>query len=133
MTMSIDETLTDLDFFVTGDPHPVWAELRATDPVHWTERKGKSGFWSVTKYEDVLTVYRDPMQFSSEGGITLGTDEPPDPNEPRRDFGFRQMMILTDPPRHTRMRQLVNRRFTPRGLKPHGLLIRTVAAQITHP
>jgi hypothetical protein len=43
-----DLSLTDLDFFVTGDPHPIWAELRATDPVHWTERSGKSGFWSVT-------------------------------------------------------------------------------------
>jgi cholest-4-en-3-one 26-monooxygenase len=130
MSMASDYSLTDLDFFVSGDPHPIWAELRATDPVHWTERKGKSGFWSVTKYEDVLTVYRDPMQFSSEGGITLGTDEPPDPNEPRRDFGFRQMMILTDPPRHTRMRQLVNRRFTPRALAPHEPHIRAITTEI---
>ncbi|MDO8434015.1 MAG: cytochrome P450 [Candidatus Binatus sp.] len=130
MSMSSDLSLTDLDFFVTGDPHPIWAELRAADPVHWTERRGKSGFWSVTKYEDVMTVYRDPMQFSSEGGITLGINEPPDPNEPRRDFGFRQMMILTDPPRHTRMRQLVNRRFTPRALAPHEPHIRAIATEI---
>ncbi len=130
MPKASDQSLTDLDFFVTGDPHPIWAELRATDPVHWTERKGKSGFWSVTKYEDVLNVYRDPMKFSSEGGITLGIDEAPDPSAPPRNYGTRQMMILTDPPRHARMRQLINRRFTPRALAPHEPHIRAICTEI---
>ena len=125
-----DLSLTDLDFFVTGDPHPIWAELRATDPIHWTERQGKSGFWSVTKYEDVLAVYRDPATFSSMGGITLGPSERRDPDAPQRQFGFGQMMILTDPPRHTKMRQLINRRFTPRALAPHEPHVRAITTEI---
>jgi cytochrome P450 len=128
--MTRDFDLTDLDFFVNGDPHASWKELRASDPVHWTERKDKAGFWSVTKYEDALRVYRDPLTFSSEGGISLGFTDPQDPNQPRRDFGFRQMMIMTDPPRHTRMRQMMNRRFTPRALAPLEPHVRAIATEI---
>ena len=59
--MSRDHSLTDLDFFVNGNPDEIWRDLRANDPVHWTERNGRAGFWSITKYEDALAVYRDPM------------------------------------------------------------------------
>lgn len=128
--MSRDYRFTDLDFFVSGDPDQIWRELRKTDPVHWTERIGKAGFWSVTKYEDALAVYRDPLTFSSEGGISLGFTDPQDPNQPRRDFGFQQMMIMTDPPRHTRMRQMINRRFTPRALAPLEPHVRAIATGI---
>ena len=38
-----DFDLTNPDFFVSGDPHSLWKELRATDPVHWTERRDRSG------------------------------------------------------------------------------------------
>jgi cytochrome P450 len=67
-----DSVFTDLDFFVAGDPHPVWRELRNSDPVHWTERRNGRGFWSITKYNDAQRVYRDPGSFSSQAGIALG-------------------------------------------------------------
>src|SRR5579863_2220838 len=128
--MSQDHCLTDLDFFVSGDPDRIWRGLRATDPIHWTERDGGTGFWSVTRYEDALSVYRDPLTFSSEGGISIGFTDPQDPNQPRRDFGFQRMMIMTDPPRHTRMRQMVNRRFTPRALAPLEPHVRAITTDI---
>jgi len=125
-----DFDLTNLDFFVSGDPHAVWKELRATDPVHWTERENKKGFWSITKYGDAQRVYRDPTTFSSQGGIALGFADAPDPNQPRMQFGFGQMMITTDPPRHGRMRQMMNRRFTPRALAPHEPHVRAITREI---
>src|SRR5713226_2188988 len=103
--MSQDHSLTDLDFFVSGNPDQIWRELRANDPIHWTERNGKTGFWSITKHEDALSVYRDPLTFSSERGISIGFTDPQDPNLPAMQFGFGKMMIMTDPPRHGRMRQ----------------------------
>ncbi len=125
-----DFDLTNLDFFVSGDPHSVWKELRATDPVHWTERQNKKGFWSITKYEDAKRVYRDPATFSSHDGVALGFADAPDPNQPRMQFGFGQMMITTDPPRHGRIRQMLNRRFTPRALAPHEPHIRAITNDI---
>ncbi len=66
----IDHQLTDPGFFATGDPHTVLRRLRAEDPVHWTE--GALGFWSVTKYADVLAVAIDRRTFSAErSGIAL--------------------------------------------------------------
>lgn len=125
-----DLDLTNLDFFVSGDPHQVWKELRATDPVHWTERDNKTGFWSITKYDDAQRVYREPLNFSSQGGIALGFADAPDPNLPRMEFGFGQMMITTDPPRHGRMRQMLNRRFTPRALAPLEPHVRAITTEI---
>jgi cholest-4-en-3-one 26-monooxygenase len=125
-----DFDLTNLDFFVSGDPHQVWKELRATDPVHWTERQSKRGFWSITKHGDAQRVYRDPATFSSQGGIALGFADAPDPNQPRMQFGFGQMMITTDPPRHGRMRQMLNRRFTPRALAPLEPHVRAITGEI---
>ncbi len=125
-----DFDLTDLDFFVSGDPHSVWKELRASDPVHWTERQNKRGFWSITKHGDAQRVYRDPGTFSSQGGIALGFADAPDPNQPQMQFGFGQMMITTDPPRHSRIRQMLNRRFTPRALAPQEPHVRAITTEI---
>src|SRR5881398_354132 len=35
--MNIDNALTDPAFFVDGDPHPIWRQLRREDPIHWTQ------------------------------------------------------------------------------------------------
>src|SRR5271166_4138446 len=58
--------LTDPECFATQDPHPVFKRLRAEDPIHWTTGRISRGFWSITRYEDVLTVYRDADKFSSQ-------------------------------------------------------------------
>src|SRR6516225_4769422 len=102
-----DLDLTNPDFFVSGDPHSLWRELRAVDRVHWTERQNKRGFWSITNFDDA-----------------------PDPNQPRMLYGFGQMMITTDPPRHGRIRQMLNRRFTPRALAPHEPHVRAITREI---
>ena len=59
-----DTDLTDPEFFARHDPHPVFKQLRAEDPVHWTMGKLSRGFWSLTKYEDLLRTYRDARTYS---------------------------------------------------------------------
>ena len=123
-----DIDLNDLDLFVHGDPHAAWKTMRAQAPLHWSP-KDESGFWSITRYEDALRAYRDPYTFSSERGIALNyglTDE----DRMAQEAGFGQMLIVTDPPRHTRMRQIVNKRFTRRALAPLESHVRAIAAEI---
>jgi cytochrome P450 len=123
-----DIDLNDLDLFVHGDPHAAWKTMRAQAPLHWSP-KDESGFWSITRYEDALRAYRDPYTFSSERGIALNyglTDE----DRMAQEAGFGQMLIVTDPPRHTRMRQIVNKRFTRRALAPLEPHVRAIAAEI---
>jgi hypothetical protein len=44
----------------------VFDKLRAEAPIHWdVEEKPNSGFWSVTRYQDIVKVLRDPDTFTS--------------------------------------------------------------------
>ena len=40
-----------------ADPYPLYAQLRADDPVHWSETQG---YWLVSRYADVHATARDP-------------------------------------------------------------------------
>jgi len=117
--------LTDLDFFMNGDVLGAFRLLRAEDPVHWQEKRPGRGFWSLTKYEDLLAVYRDAQGFISGKGVTLhfGPDE-------SDSSGLGPSMIMADPPRHAKMRQVVSRRFTPRAVAPFAGRIRAIASAI---
>jgi cytochrome P450 len=117
--------LTDLDFLVEADMYEAFDLLRAQAPVHWQERQPGRGFWSLTKYDDVLAGYRDPQTFSSAGGVTLHF------GEPGRDRGVMGAMLITsDPPRHAKIRQVLSRRFTPRAVAPYESRIRAIASTI---
>lgn len=101
--------VTDADLYADGDPLPVWRDLRASAPVHWngTSIPGE-GFWAVMTYEPAVRVYKDSAAFTSEQGMRLGS------GRHGVDAAAGKMMIVTDPPRHTRLRQLMNSAFSPR-------------------
>jgi len=124
-----DIDLNNIDLFVNGDPHTAWKILREQAPVHWNH-KDNTGYWSITRHQDALYVYRNPLTFSSErGGVALNyglTDE----EAMAQQAGFGQMLIVTDPPRHTRMRQIINKRFTKAAMAPQDPHIRAIATEI---
>ncbi len=94
--------------FAHGQPHDQFSWLRRNDPVYWHPEPGGRGFWAVTSYDDVRSVGRDPKTFSSYlGGIMIA-----DAGESLA--ASRNMMLVMDPPQHTRYRQLVSQQFTPR-------------------
>src|SRR4029453_17737967 len=81
------------------------------------------GFWVITKHADVIACNRDAGTFSSEqsrGGVVGLEEGLLGPTEAEQAGG--RMMLMMDPPDHTRYRKLVNRGFTPRmigQLEPH--------------
>jgi cytochrome P450 len=114
-----DIDLCDLDRFSAGFPHDVFARLRREAPV-WLHpatpsAPGAEPFWVVSRHRDVLAVLKDWSRFSSEtggareGGGTTLVDLP-------RGLGPGAMLNMTDPPRHERIRGVVNRVFTPRNV-----------------
>ncbi len=106
-----DRLLKDPDVYRRMEHHELFARLRAEDPVHWTEEEDGPGFWSITKHADLKLVNRDAEGFSSEAkGVYLM-----EPDSFADGYDMRgRMMLLTDPPKHTRYRLLVNKGFTPR-------------------
>ena len=106
-----------------GYPHDVWTKLRAEAPVARLEPPGWEPFWAITKHADVQQVARDPVRFSSAGGITLRRAGAPLP--PPTDI-----LVLQDPPRHGPMRRITNPSFTPRAVRARRPDIEGVAAEI---
>ena len=136
-TRAADVDLTDVDMFLNGDPHAAWRVLRKEAPVHWNDRGWGNGFWNITKYEDVIQVSVDPTTFISEAGIILDNDGTRMKREQRlREAGGMimdprgHMMIMTDPPRHTLMRQLVNHGFTHKSVSRMEDQIRDIVTRI---
>ena len=110
--------LVDPDAYADGVPHETFARLRREAPVYRHEQPGASPFWAVTRYHDIVAVSRDWATYSSERrGALLG--EPPEEALATQ----RLMMLNMDPPRHSKLRALVNKGFTPRQI---GLLTEPV-------
>ena len=65
------------------------------------------GYWALTRFDDVMTVSRHPETFCSGKGTNI-------PDLPIEIAEFYGSMINMDAPRHTRLRMIVNRSFTPR-------------------
>ena len=130
MTLA-DRDLARPSLFREGRAHEAFRYLRAHEPVSWNDGAGEGvdrfpGFWSVVKYEDVLTVSRDTATFSSARGISMYTD----PENPSPSSGAGRMIIAMDPPRHVRLRRLVNRGFTPRMVAQLEPQIRAITSSI---
>jgi cholest-4-en-3-one 26-monooxygenase len=90
-------------------PHDQFAYLRRNAPVHWHEVPGDTGFWAVTKYQDVKAISRDPHTWSTQLGTAFIRTQTPE---------FIALASLTllnmDPPKQTRYRRLVSAGFTPK-------------------
>jgi cytochrome P450 len=101
------------DYAVHEDPYPTYARLRDEAPLYYND---DLDFFALSRHADVVAAFRDNQRFSSSYGVSL------DPEvwgpQAERTTSFLGM----DPPRHTRMRALVSRGFTPRRvseLEPH--------------
>ena len=101
--------LIDPDVFVEGVPYEQFAMLRREAPVFRHPEPGLPGFWAITRYADVVDVSRDSATYSSERMSALFRD----PDEEGLQT-MRLMMLNMDAPRHTKLRGLVNKGFTPR-------------------
>jgi cytochrome P450 len=101
--------LRRLDSAFLNDPYPVYAALRETAPVH----RLPDGSLFLTRYDDLVQVYRDTAAWSSDKKIDF-----------RPNFGDSLLyehhttsLVFNDPPVHTRVRKLLAPAFTPRALR----------------
>lgn len=120
MVMTTDLRLADPGTFVNGPPHELFKRLRTEAPVYWEPLPEGGGFWALTKYHDLIAASQDYSIFSSSYGTNIEDAQ----------GGVELMMINMDPPRHTKLRTLVSKGFTPkmvRAMEPH---VREIATSI---
>lgn len=117
-TAAAEEVVEELFFSEEGrrDPHPRYHRLRELAPVHRSERMRA---WLLTRYDDCRAVLRDPRferRFADTMDAVSGSWRTRSSTS-----SFSRMMLMADPPDHSRLRSRVSRSFTPRrvqGLRP---------------
>ncbi|MEP7296377.1 MAG: cytochrome P450 [Burkholderiales bacterium] len=112
--------LRALDDAFYDDPYPTLRALREHEPV----KRMPDGSVFLTRYADVLAVYKDPNTFSSdkheEFGPKYGTDSPLFEHHTTS-------LVFNDPPLHTRVRRLIAGALTPKHIGAmEGGLVRLV-------
>jgi len=108
-----------------ADPYPVYSRMRESDPVHWDDALGG---WFLMRYDDVAQGFRSPLLSAARTGAMYqmaGRKE----LEPFFTF-LSKRMLYNDPPRHTKLRSLVSKAFTPHAIEARGVHIQEVVDRL---
>jgi cytochrome P450 len=108
------------DFY--QNPFPWYHALRSLQPV----KRMKNGSYFLTRYDDVMAVYKNPKAFSSDKHAEFGPKYGDSPL-------FRHhttSLVFNDPPLHTRVRRLINGALTPRAIAGMEAGLETLVAQL---
>jgi cytochrome P450 len=106
---------------IDQDPYPVYRFLRDREPAYHNPRLD---FWALSRFDDCLAAFLDWESYSSARGTVLELMDTP--------LAF-PLMIFMDPPRQTRLRNLVSRVFTPRRIGALEPQVRAIAAGYLDP
>ena len=117
-------TYSPYAYGIHEDPYPVYARLRAEAPLY---RNDEFDFWALSRHADVLGAFRNVDGFSNAFGVSL------DPSAFGPDAHRFMSFLALDPPRHTRMRSLVGKGFTPTKVAQMEDRIRAIAVEHLEP
>ena len=118
--------LTASALYADGFPHEIFTALRRDEPVRWQPFPDgfpgahDSGFWVLSKHEDIQMVSRTPDLFSAFDGPQLS-------HQPMIEGA---MLVSMDGADHVRQRRLISAGFTPRVVKQLEQQIRVWAGSI---
>ena len=90
-------------------------------------RNDELDFWALSRHEDVLAAFRNLDGFSNACGVSL------EPSAFGPDAHKFMSFLALDPPRHTRMRSLVGKGFTPSKVAEMEADIRAIALEHLEP
>jgi cytochrome P450 len=121
MTTVTPLSYSPYDYAMHDDPYPTYVRLRSEAPVFHNE---ELDFFAFSRHADVLAAFRDVDRYSNANGVSL------DPAAYGPDAHKAMSFLAMDPPRHTRMRSIVGKSFTPRRVAEMEDRIRQLA--VTH-
>jgi cytochrome P450 len=125
------------DRFQADTIWPVFRRLRHEDPVHFTAGGDFGPYWSLTRWDDIMTVDTDHEGFSSAQGIGLINHKNMEAQEealraigqePRRRGGAG--FITMDEPEHSTHRKAVSPTVAPSNIHQMSPIVRERAGQI---
>lgn len=111
---------TDPDLLEQRVPVEEFAELRRTAPVWWNAQPHNvagfqdDGYWVVSRHAEVKEVSRNSEVFSAEENTAIIRFTPDMTRE--KIEAQRLIMLNIDPPKHSKVRGIVSRGFTPKAI-----------------
>ncbi|MEU4710786.1 cytochrome P450 [Nocardia salmonicida] len=128
---------TDPALWESRNPVQEFAELRRTAPVWWNAQTDPQsggfrdgGYWVISKHEDIKEISRNPELFSSQrkgSVIRLPGEVTPEQIELTG-----ALLLNMDPPKHTKIRRIISKGFTPRAVEGLRAALTERAAAIVH-
>ncbi|WP_282777746.1 cytochrome P450 [Nocardia sp. CC201C] len=114
---------TDPALWADRSPVEEFAALRRTAPVWWNAQTPEQaapfedgGYWVISRLEDVKEISRHPDLFSSnEKGAIIRI--PGDSTPEQLDLTRNALLVNMDPPKHTKIRRIISKGFTPRAVE----------------
>jgi cytochrome P450 len=114
--------VSDSEIFESDTLWGYFERLREEDPVHYCAESEFGPYWSITRFDDIVYVEKNPEIFSSARSIVVGDPDP--------DFPLEAGFITMDGPRHLAHRSVVQPVAAPRNLKLLEPLIRERVREI---
>ncbi len=118
MTMTLDQIdlVTPELYGSRGYPWEEWAIQRRDAPIYLYDRPGVTPFWSITKYDDIQHISRDPETFISSKRLVIRSAGSGDGGASDPSLTVPNLINM-DPPEHGKYRNTTSRRFSPRGMR----------------
>jgi cytochrome P450 len=126
LVISVNDDL--LDAQLIEDPFSYYRELREDRPVHWNERwRG----WIVARYSDVYAGLHDQRLLADTITPYFETRLSP---EDRERFALTYEVlnswpVFVDPPKHTHLRKIFSRSFTPKTVQTMRGIVQTFVGE----
>jgi len=97
-------------------------------PVFYSE---KMGYWIVSRYDDIKTVFRDPVLFSARNVLEKITPATPEAIQVLKDYNYNMSHTLVneDEPAHMERRRVLIDHFLPENLAPNEEMIRRLTRE----
>ncbi|MCA2207989.1 cytochrome P450 [Nocardia rosealba] len=137
LTLPAGLDFSDPGLWAQRTPVEEFAMLRKAAPVWWNAQSDDmcvphddGGFWVVSRHEDVRTISRNPALFSAStkgsvirfpGTVTADTFK-----------ATKSMLLNMDPPKHSAVRRIISRGFTPRAVEALRAALAERAEAIVH-
>ncbi|MFJ5900553.1 cytochrome P450 [Streptomyces sp. NPDC093064] len=109
-----------------ANPYPVYACLRESAPVCRLSPPHGVATYLITRYDDAKAALTDPriskdMYAAMDAYHTIFGDS---------SIALDDNMLFSDPPKHTRLRRIVNRAFSPRRIESLGPRIQQITDEL---
>ena len=115
---TLDNRLVNPEVTADESIHEVYSELRATDPVHWTEPTGFRPFWAITKHADITAISKQNDKFVNRFRTYLAPAEAEEWTlATSGDSHLFRTLVDIDDPKHMQLRRLTHTWFQPANLR----------------